>query len=188
MRHTLAALLVPAIGLAGCLSGCAAAGQPRPVAEPATVTAATTAAAPAAQPTAQPAPGALPPPEALTAVLDRLADPALPGADKLALVAGSSAPDAAALDRFATALRDGGYSPATFTAGDIRWSPDDLAAPPPRVLATITVTPANPAANPASNPASAGPFAFPMEFEAADGVWQLTRDTAEMLFAFGEGR
>ena len=173
MRRTLAALLVAAVGLVGC----APSGPPAPVAGPATTSVAPSPAV---------APGPLPPPEALTGVLARLADPALPGADKLPLVAGASAADAATLDRFAAALRDGGYTPATFTAAGIRWSPDASAAQP-RVLADITVSAPGAAsgAKPGSGP---GPFTFPMEFESADGGWQLTRETAEMLFAFGAAR
>ena len=173
MRRTLAALLVAAVGPVGC----APSAPPAPVAEPAT---------PSVAPVAPVAPGPLPAPEALTGVLSRLADPALPGADKLPLVAGASAADAATLDRFAAALRDGGYTPATFTAAGIRWSPDAPAAQP-RVLADITVS-APGAASGAKTGSGPGPFSFPMEFEPAGGGWQLTRDTAEMLFAFGEAR
>ena len=176
MRRTLAALLVAAVGPVGC----APSAPPAPIAEPATESVASVA------PVAPVAPGPLPAPEALTGVLSRLADPALPGADKLPLVAGASAADAATLDRFAAALRDGGYTPATFTAAGIRWSPDAPAAQP-RVLADITVSAPGAAsgAKPGSGP---GPFTFPMEFEPAGGGWQLTADTAEMLFAFGEAR
>ena len=173
MRRTLAALLVAAVGPVGC----APSAPPVPVAEPATPSVASVAPV---------APGPLPAPEALTGVLSRLADPALPGADKLPLVAGASATDAATLDRFAAALRDGGYTPATFTAAGIRWSPDAPAAQP-RVLADITVS-APGATSGAKTGSGPGPFSFPMEFEPAGGGWQLTRDTAEMLFAFGEAR
>ena len=173
MRRTLAALLVAGAGLVGCARSV----PPAPVAEPAGTSVAPNPAV---------APGPLPAPEVLTGVLSRLADPALPGAGKLPLVAGASSADAATLDRFAAALRDGGYTPATFTAAGIRWSPDTPAAQP-RVLADITVSAPGAAsgAKPGSGP---GPFTFPMEFEPADGGWQLTRETAEMLFAFGEVR
>lgn len=169
MRSTIAGGLVVA-GLG--LSGCSPAPQPGQAAMPVTVSP-SQPAAPAPPPAAAP----LPPADALTDVMYRLADPAVPGPAKLILVAGSSAPDAAVLDRFAAALRDGGFNPATFTATDIRWSQ----TPPGDVVATITVTTANPA-----EPAA---FTFPMEFTPApDGGWQLTRDTAEMLFAFGNSR
>jgi hypothetical protein len=119
---------------------------------------------------------ALPAPEALTDVLYRLADPAVKGSDKLALVEGTTPDDAATIDKFAAALRDGGFTPLTFTAADIRWSDrqaDDA-------LATINVT--------TSNPANPGGFTFPMEFRSHQGVWQLSRQTAEMLLAFGNAR
>lgn len=67
---------------------------------------------PAAQPPSTIAP--LPPPNALTDVLARMADANIPGADKLDLVENATPADGAAMDKFATALRDGGYAPATF--------------------------------------------------------------------------
>jgi hypothetical protein len=167
MRGTVAgALALTVLGLCGC----SPAAQSGPAAVPVTVS-----ASPSATP--QPAAGPLPPADALTGVMYRLADPAVPGPGKLVLVAGSSAPDAAALDRFAAALRDGGFSPVTFTATDIGWSQTR----PGDAVATITVT--------TVNPAKPGEFTFPMEFAPTPGGgWQLTRDTAEMLFAFGNGR
>lgn len=119
---------------------------------------------------------ALPAPEALTDVLYRLADPSVKGSDKLTLVEGTTPDDAATIDKFAAALRDGGFTPLTFTAADIRWSdrqPDDA-------LATINVT--------TPNPANPGGFTFPMEFRSHQGSWQLSRQTAEMLLAFGNAR
>jgi len=167
MRSTVTGALVVA-GLGLC--GCSPAAPSGPAAAPVTVR-----PSPAAAP--QPAPGPLPPAEALTDVMYRLADPAVPGPGKLVLVADSSAPDAAALDRFAAALRDGGFSPVTFTATDIRWSQTR----PGDAVATIAVT--------TVNPADPGGFTFPMEFAPAPGGgWQLSRDTAEMLFAFGSSR
>jgi hypothetical protein len=50
----------------------------------------------------------LPAPDALTAVLSRLADPAVPGTEKLNLVEGATPDSAAKLDKFSNALRDGG--------------------------------------------------------------------------------
>lgn len=119
--------------------------------------------------------GPLPPPEALTAVMDRLADPRVPGADKLPLVQNSAPPDAAILDQFSAALRDGGFDPVVFKVTDVRWADQ-----PGAVLAGVTVT--------TTNPAKPGEFTFPMEFRAGPGGWQLTRDTAEMLLAFGNAR
>ena len=119
--------------------------------------------------------GPLPPPEALTDVMNRLADPTVPGADKLPLVQNSAPPDAATLDQFSAALRDGGFNPVVFKVTDVRWADQ-----PGDVLAAVTVT--------TTNPADPGDFSFPMEFRTGPGGWQLTRDTAEMLLAFGNAR
>lgn len=120
-------------------------------------------------------PGPLPPPEALAAVMNRLADPAVPGADKLPLLQSATAPDAVTLDQFSAALRDGGFNPAVFTVTDVRWADQTGDA-----LATVTVSTADP-----TKPSA---FSFPMEFRAGPGGWQLTRETAEMLLAFGNAR
>ena len=80
-------------------------------------------------------PGPPPPPEALTDVMTRLADPAVPGADKLPLLQNAAPPDAATLDRFSAALRDGGFSPVVFKAGDVHWADQ-----PGDVMATVSVT------------------------------------------------
>lgn len=114
----------------------------------------------------------MPAPEALTDVLYRLADPAVPGIEKLNLVEGATPDKAVVIDRFATALRDGGYAPMTFDATNIAWSGRD----PSDVVATINVTPANP---------EAGGFSFPMEFTPYEEGWQLSERTAGMLLAFG---
>lgn len=119
-------------------------------------------------------PGPLPAPQALADLMNRLADPAVPGAAKLPLVQNSSPPDAAAFDRFASALRSTGFAPITVTATDLRWSPE----PPGSVLATIKITAPEPGRE----------FAFPMEFARNGDGWQLTRETAAMLLAFGNAR
>jgi hypothetical protein len=124
----------------------------------------------------EPTAAALPTPDALTDVLYRLADPAVKGTDKLQLVEATTIDDAATIDKFAAALRDGSFNPPTFTATAIRWSdrrPDDA-------LASINVT--------TSNPANPGGFTFPMEFRQDKGGWQLSRETANMLLAFGNAR
>ena len=157
--------IVLAMGLASCSNHDAS----RSIPESAT-TPPTTAAAPAD--TEQ-----LPVPEALTDVMYRLAEPAVPGADKLQLVQNVVPTDAPTLEKFATALRDGGFTPVTFEATDIRSSD----AQPEGVLATIKVT--------TTNPENPGEFAFPMEFRPnAGGGWQLSRETADMLLAFGNAR
>jgi len=117
----------------------------------------------------------LPPPEALTDVLNHLADPAMPSGDKLALVQGSTPDTAAALDRFTNAARDGGYLPMTFAANNIAWSATD----PGCVMATVVVTTANP---------DRREFTFPMEFTPYLAGWQLSRKTAEMLLALQNSR
>ena len=105
-------------------------------------------------------------------MLYRLADPSVPGTKKLNLVEGATPDDANALDRFATALHDGGYVPMTVNASDIAWSDRNPAA----VMANINVTTPNP---------GVGGFSFPMEFKPYQGGWQLSQQTAAMLLAFG---
>ncbi len=134
-------------------------------------------AAPASGPTSSPptvpptAP--LPPPEALTDVLGRLADPNVSGTDKLNLVEGATPESAATLDKFTNALRDNGYQPMTFMADNIAWSDKN----PADVVATVTVKTAR---------ANNGVFTFPMEFTpSARRGWQLSKRTAQMLLALG---
>ena len=64
----------------------------------------------------------------------------------------------------------------TCTASDIRWS-DHQAGD---AIATVNITTAN--------PATPGGFTFPMEFHPAQGGWQLSRETADMIMAFGNAR
>jgi hypothetical protein len=115
----------------------------------------------------------LPPPEALTDVLTRLADPNVPGTSKVNLVEGATPDSAATLDKFTGALRDNGYLPMTFNANDIAWSDKN----PSNVKANVAVHTAQ--ANNAN-------FTFPMEFSPFQGGWQLARHTAEMLLALGK--
>jgi hypothetical protein len=127
----------------------------------------------AAEQAAEPAP--LPPPEALSDVIVRMSDPAVPGADKITLIQNGAASDARVLDSFAAALRDVGYLPLTVTARDLRWSDTR----PGDVLATVTLTGPKPAND---RPPT---FSIPMEFSPAGPGWQLTHDTAQSLLAFG---
>lgn len=152
--------MVAAFGLCGCES-------PPPPAAPDTETSSTIASA-------APAPSPLPPPEALIDVLNRLSDPAVPGADKVGLVELATADDAAALDKFGKALADNGALPLTFEAVDLKWSETE----PGNVVATVNVTTAN-------DPP--GKFSFPMEFAPVHDGWELTRKTANLLLDFGEG-
>jgi len=115
----------------------------------------------------------LPPPEALTDVLYRLADASVPGEQKVALVEGATSPDADKLDKFGKALQDSGYTPLGFTAENIAWA----ANPPGNVTSDVTVH--------SQNPAMSNGFTFPMEFAPYQGGWQLSRPTAEMLLALG---
>jgi hypothetical protein len=114
----------------------------------------------------------LPSPTALTDVMARLSDPNVAGAQKLDSVEMATRDDAAAMDKFGQALRDGGYAPATFEARDLRWTGGQRA----NVLALVTIRTAN---------SQAGDFTFPMEFHFADNHWQLTRQTADALLQLG---
>ncbi|OSC39512.1 hypothetical protein [Mycobacterium decipiens] len=117
----------------------------------------------------------LPTPEALIDVLSRLADPGVPGTNKVHLIEGATPETAAALDRFTTALRDGGYLPMTFAANDIAWSNKK----PSGAMAIVVVTTAQP---------DNREFTFPMEFTSSRGGWQLSRQTTEMLLAISNSR
>ena len=132
------------------------------------------AAAPATSSTvATPPTTPLPTPEALTDILARLADPSVPGINKVGLVEGATPASANTLDKFINALRDNGYLPMNFVAHDIAWSDKT----PANVVATIDVNTAQPAN---------ASFHFPMEFTPFQGGWQLSRRTAEMLLALGK--
>jgi len=158
-----AATAVAAIGLSGCSHK-----------EPKVASTSPSAPVPAASSPVIVAPptAPLPPPEALTEVLNRLADPNVPGSNKVSLVEGATPESAAALDKFTNALRDNGYLPMTFTANNVAWSDRN----PSNVMATVSVH------TPRGNN---GAFTFPMEFTTFQGGWQLSRRTAEMLLALG---
>jgi hypothetical protein len=152
-----AATIVAAFGLSGC-SEDAATPPPPP---PPSATAATTSQ-----------PALLPDPAALTDVLMKLSDPAIPGPDKLPLVEGATPAEAATLDGFAKALADNHMLPMTFAATDLTWSEKSRG----NVRATVTATPGKP---------GSGTFTFPMEFTPTEVGWQLSRQTADQLLAFG---
>ena len=157
-----AAVVVAALGLSGCSSG-----------DSKNSSSAAESAAPAASsPLAAPPAAPLPPPEALTDVLSRIADPNVPGINKVNLIEGATPESAATLDNFTTALRDNGYQPMTFVADNVAWSDKN----PSDVMATITVKTAH---------ANNGAFTFPMEFTPTQGGWQLSKRTAETLLALG---
>lgn len=160
-RPALTAALAAVLMLAGCGGNDAA----EPLAA-VTITS-TTSAAP------EPPTSALPAPEALTDVLYRLSDPAIAGAEKVNLIEGAKPSDADTIDKFATALQDGGYLPLNLDAAGLTWSDRH----PGYVSADVTVNTANP---------DTGGFAFPMEFTPRDGGWQLSQETAKTLLAFGK--
>jgi hypothetical protein len=152
---------VVALGLSGC--------SPGEAASPSSAPALTSAAA------ATPQAAVLPTPEALTDVLYRLADPAVPGTEKLGLIEAAKPADAATLDKFTTALKDGGYLPLTFDVADVTWS--ERAAG--NAVATVNVSTPN---------SETSGFSLPMEFTPRGDGWQLSQKTAEMLLAFGNSR
>lgn len=157
---------VVAVSVALGLSGCYQRSAESPPVELPLTSSATISAAPAAP---------LPTAEALTDVLNRLADPAVPGADKVDLIQGAKPDAAATIDRFATALKDGGYLPLTFDLTDIGWSDRH----PGNATADVSVSTASP---------DTKSFSFPMEFTQHAGEWQLSQHTADMLLAFGNAQ
>ena len=167
MHRNLAVTLSAATALAAFgLSGCS------PSAPKVSSSASSAAVPVTSTPIAAPPTTPLPPPEALTDVLNRLADPNVPGINKVDLVEGATPESAATLDKFTNALRDNGYLPMTFAANNIAWSDKN----PSHVTATVSVNTAQ---------ANNGNFTFPMEFTPFQEGWQLSRRTAETLLALG---
>ncbi len=160
-----AAAIAAALGLGACSADTE---QKHP--EAATATSAT---APPVQEPPGPPGAPLPPPEALSDVMNRIADANIPGAEKDGLIESGTQADATAMDKFGQALIQNGYAPATFEARDLRWVQD----PPGTVSALISLKTDNP---------QAGDFSFPMEFVFVDNSWQLTRRTADELLQPGE--
>lgn len=158
---TSAAAIAAALGLPGCSRDEDDASSEKAPAS----TSASTNPAPAPQS------AALPPPEALAAVLVRLADPSVPGPQKVNLVEGATPQNAGAFDQFANALVNGGFAPTKFDVREVNRSDRD----PADVVANVDVSSVRPK----------GPhFAFPMEFRPYQGGWQLCARTADVLFAF----
>ncbi len=160
------AVAIAALWLPGCSKQ-----APEGTAGPAAAPWPTVATVPLPQSTPPPAP--LPEPQELTDVLGRLADPAMAGTDKLGVVEAPADGDAATLDAFTKALQENHLVPLLFTATDLAWSHQT----PGHVIANVTVTTPDPNTG----------FTFPMEFASGPGGWQLSRDTADMLLAFGAG-
>ncbi|HEX2213289.1 MAG TPA: hypothetical protein VHH12_07540 [Mycobacterium sp.] len=174
MHRTLRAIASGAVAIAAAL-GLGACGDEPAAKPPASIETLPPITRPPSVPESQvsAAVAPLPPPAALTDVMARLADPNIPGAEKLDAVEMATPDDAAAMDKFGQALRDGGYAPTTFEARDLRWTEGQRG----NVLALVTIKTANP---------QAGDFTFPMEFRYADDHWQLTRRTADALLQLGE--
>jgi hypothetical protein len=162
LSRVLSAVAIAAVlGLTGC-SNDEQDASPQTTPPPASASLSTTAA---------PQTAPLPPPDALAGVLYRLADPAVPGLQKLNLVEGATPENGAVFDAFATALVNGGFAPVKFDVRDLAWSDRD----PADVVANVNVSSPNPR----------GPrFAFPMEFKPYQGGWQLSARTADVLLAF----
>jgi hypothetical protein len=152
-----AATIVAALGLSGC------SGHRHNAAPP--------ASAPPAAAVRPPQNVPLPPPEVLVGVLYRLADPGIPGIQKLNLVEGATPAHAPVIDAFANALLDNGYAPMQIEVRDVAWSD----VHPGYVVATVRVA--------TPQPGAAGVFTFPMEFKPYQGGWQLSQQTARMLLA-----
>jgi hypothetical protein len=113
----------------------------------------------------------LPVAEELTDVLYKLADPNIPGDQKLDLVEGAT--DANAINAFAKALQDSGIAPIDVIVQNIAWA----SSPRGHVTADVTI----------SGPNTAGLPAFPMEFTPrSQGGWQLSRTTAGILLTYGQ--
>ena len=156
-----AATIVAALGLSGC-SGDEHGTSPETEPPPASTSLTSTAAA-------QVAP--LPPPDDLAKVLYRLADPGVPGSQKLNLVEGATPENAGVFDQFSNALLNGGFTPVKIDIRDVGWSDRD----PADVMANVGVSSSTPK----------GPrFSFPMEFRPFHGGWQLSARTADALLAF----
>lgn len=155
-----AATIVAALGLGACSHTTHPAATPPDAASP--------------PPPIAPAPAgsALPPDFVLIDVMNKLSDPALPGDQKVVLIEGDAAGEAADLDRFAIALRDNGSLPLAIETRDLAWSQSD----PGNVVATVLVRTANPAD---------GEFSYPMEFAGEGDSWQLTRQSADLLLGLG---
>lgn len=167
MQLGLSVALSATVVAAAALAGCSHTG-PKVVSSSSSAVPVTSTPVVVAAPPTSPLPAA----DALVDVLNRLADPNVPGINKVDLVEGATPDSAGTLDKFTKALGDNGYLPMTFAANNIAWSDKN----PSHVMATVAVNTAH---------ANNGKFTFPMEFTPFQGGWQLSRRTAEMLLALG---
>ncbi|TDZ81919.1 hypothetical protein [Mycobacteroides salmoniphilum] len=136
-------------------------------------------AAPASSSATQPASSAaaaaavpdhpLPDPAVLTDVLNRLADPNLPGAEKVTAVQGATPEQ---LDKFTKAIGDAGFSPLSFTVKDPKWSTETTGD----VEAVVTINSPSP---------KMGGFAVPMSFSPEGQGWKLSKRTSDLLLKTG---
>ncbi|WP_081346151.1 hypothetical protein [Mycobacteroides chelonae] len=135
-------------------------------------------AAPASASATQPASSAvaaavpnhpLPDPAVLTDVLNRLADPNLPGAEKITAVQGATPEQ---LDKFTKAIGDAGFSPLSFTVKDPKWSTETQGD----VEAVVTINSPSP---------KMGGFAVPMSFSPEGEGWKLSKRTSDLLLKTG---
>ncbi|KRQ25173.1 hypothetical protein AOT83_17865 [Mycobacteroides sp. H001] len=135
-------------------------------------------AAPASASATQPASSAaaaavpnhpLPDPAVLTDVLNRLADPNLPGAEKITAVQGATPEQ---LDKFTKAIGDAGFSPLSFTVKDPKWSTETQGD----VEAVVTINSPSP---------KMGGFAVPMSFSPEGESWKLSKRTSDLLLKTG---
>ena len=135
-------------------------------------------AAPASASATQPASSAvaaavpnhpLPDPAVLTDVLNRLADPNLPGAEKITTVQGATPEQ---LDKFTKAIGDAGFSPLSFTVKDPKWSTETQGD----VEAVVTINSPSP---------KMGGFAVPMSFSPEGEGWKLSKRTSDLLLKTG---
>ncbi|TDZ42687.1 hypothetical protein [Mycobacteroides franklinii] len=166
VRHRLAArLVVLAAGAAVLtLSACSSSSdKASPTSSSATPPAASSAAA-AATPDHP-----LPDPAVLNDVLNRLADPNLPGAEKVTAVQGATPEQ---LDKFTKAIGDAGFSPLSFTVKDPKWSTET----PGDVEAVVTINSPSP---------KMGGFAVPMSFSPESEGWKLSKRTSDLLLKTG---
>lgn len=115
----------------------------------------------------------LPPVDALTGVLYRLADPSVPPEQKVALIEHATTEDQAEIASFTKALADNGFNPLTVTATDLAWSANH----PGNVVATVTLSSAT---------APGNKFTYPMEFSPQGTTWQLNRQSANLLLNPGK--